>query len=84
MKYGYTVADQADAQAFAEAYDFIVEKLCYTPSEPADIDVDGSMIQCFRKGEDTIRLEYDMQTDYVGIISDRKLPIRALAEFQEE
>ena len=81
MKYGYTIADAASREIFERAVTFIIEELHYRPEAERLEDVDGSIQQKFIKDDAILLLESDAQVDYVGIISDVKLPIKCLHEF---
>ena len=78
MKYRYTIADAANREAFEEAVPFIIKKLHFKPDGEALTDVDGSLRQKFTGENGYLILESDVQVDYVGIVSDSKLPINCL------
>ena len=82
MTFGYTIADAADRNVFFDASAFIRDKLQFKPVGEHVEDVDGSLYQDFINGNDTISLESNVEIDYVAIRSTKKLPIKALREWQ--
>ena len=84
VKYGYTIADAADADFFAEAAAFVENSLGYTKNEDAVEDVDGSLFQTFSKDEFALKLVSDCQVNYVAILSEKELPLKCLHKFINE
>lgn len=84
VKYGYTIADAADAEFFAEAAFFVENTLGYIKNEDAVEDVDGSLIQTFSKDGFVLKLVSDCQVNYVAILSEKELPLKCLYKFTNE
>lgn len=84
VKYGYIIADAADADFFAEAADFVENSLGYTKNENAVEDVDGSLIQMFSKDGFLLKLISDCLVNYVAILSEKELPLKCLHKFTNE
>lgn len=78
MTYGYTMANTADRSVFNDAFRFIQENLHFIPVGNRVEDIDGSVYQNFSREGDTIFLESNVETDYVGILSNKELPIDAI------
>lgn len=78
MTYGYTMANTADRSVFDDAFRLIRDKLHFMPVGDRVEDVDGSVYQNFANEGDTIFLESNTETDYVGILSNKELQIDAL------
>ena len=83
MTFGYTIADSADRNTFFDAFAFIRDKLQFKPVGEHFEDVDGSLFQNFVNDGDTISLESNVEIDYVAIRSNKKLPIKAMREWQQ-
>lgn len=81
MRYGYTVADEADTQVFHDTVNFMKEKLGFVEDGPCIEDVDGSVRQKMFAGSDTIEIESDRQINYVAIISSTPLRISCLKKW---
>ena len=84
MTYGYTVADAAASDIFDATVDFVISALHFAPSAESLKDVDGSIRQHFKRGNDEITVESDAQVDYVGIRSNVPLPIMCLHKWTTE
>lgn len=82
MKFGYTICDSANMNVYRDAIQFIVEQLGYIPSNDELHDVDDSVWQTFQKGNAKLKLESNVQIDYVAIISDVELPIDCLHKWE--
>ena len=80
--FGYTLANAASAQAFNKAANYIVNQLHFKPTEKALEDVDGSIVQYFRDGNDSIELSIDEQIGGVFVCSTRKLNIQCVREWE--
>ena len=84
MTYGYTIADSADRKVFQEAFRFVTDTLRFVPDGKCTEDVDGSIYQHFTKGDVSIILESDVETNYVAIRSDKEFPIKVLHKWTQE
>ena len=84
MTYGYTMAYSADRNVFLDTANYIVDSLRFSPIGERIEDVDGSVYQNFAKEGDTIFLESNVETDYVGILSNKELQIDAKRKWIEQ
>lgn len=83
MTYGYTVSDSANRSVFLDTFQFIIDKLHFAPIGEQREDIDRSLYQNFTKDGQTLFLESNVETDYVGILSDTELPITALHKWKQ-
>lgn len=71
--FSYTVAKTANEKAFAEACRLIESQFKKIDKEKALTDVDGSVVQIYRQGDDTIKVYNDYEVDAVYVDSDVEL-----------
>lgn len=82
MKFGYVICDSADTDVYNDAVRFLIDELECVPAHDELHDVDDSIWQTFKKGNNRIKLESNTQIDYVVILADEELPIECLREFK--
>lgn len=71
--FSYTVSKTASGKAFAKACSTIESHFKGISKEKPLVDVDGSTIQIYHKGEDSIKVYNDYEVDAVYVDSEVEL-----------